>query len=135
MPNMAASLILFSPFSFLYSAGDRPCSIVLITAHDFKGSVRIIGNIIETDHFVGHWDGKQMLCDLLPIVHWLVIEISPMEIVVVIELAVRTGVSEIKRLIRIHRYKDLNERKQPGEHTFVGIFLDLLNCLGYRDAI
>lgn len=67
-------------------------------------------------------------------IDWLVVEVRPVEIIVRIKLAVRAGIGEIQGFVRLHGHKNLHQREQPGEHTFMGVLLDLITCLTHRDA-
>lgn len=57
-----------------------------------------------------------------------------MEVIVLIELPVRTGVSEIHRFFRCHGNEYLNQRKRAAEDTLMGVFFDLIARLTYGDT-
>ena len=63
----------------------------------------------------------------------LVVEVSPVEEVVAIEIAF-TGIGEVHGIIRIHGHEDLHESEQPGEHAFMRVFGDLIGGLAYGNA-
>ena len=76
-----------------------------------------------------HRDGEQILRNVLPVVQRLIVGVSPMEIEVLIELTVRSGIRKINRFIRLHGNENLDKGKEPGKYAFMGIFLDLIICL------
>ena len=49
-----------------------------------------------------------------------------MEIEILIELTVRSGICKINRFIRLHSNENLDKGKQSGEHSLVRVFLDLI---------
>ena len=134
MPDISAPLAGVLPFPAGDLVGDRAGGIILIAAHDLQGVVRVISHRIEANQLVRHRDGEQVGGDGLPVIHRLVVEVRPVKIVVRIKLAVRAGIGEIQGFVGLHGHKDLHQREQPGEHAFMGIFLNLITCLAYRDA-
>ena len=73
-----------------------------------------------------HRDRQQCGGDPFPVVDRLVIEIGPMEVIIRIELAVRTWIGKVQCFIRIHGDKNLNQRKQSCKDAFMRIFFDLI---------
>ena len=63
----------------------------------------------------------------------LVVEVSPVEEVVAVEIAF-TGIGEVHGIVRIHGHEDLHESEQSGEHAFMRVFGDLIGGLAYGDA-
>ena len=57
-----------------------------------------------------------------------------MEIKVLIKDTIRTGVSKIDRLFRLHRHKYLHQRKDPCEDTLIGVLLNLVMSLTHRNT-
>ena len=81
-----------------------------------------------------HGNGQQRRCYRQPVVHGLVIEIRPVEIVIRIEFAIRAGIGEVSRFLGIHRHKNLHQREQPGKYAFVRVFLNLVARLADGNA-
>ncbi|MPM55060.1 hypothetical protein SDC9_101845 [bioreactor metagenome] len=129
MPDVAAKLIGIFPFCFCNLIRNRVGGIVLIAAHHLKNAVRIVGDGIKSDKLVGHGNGKQFFRNILPVIQRFVVEVSPMKVKILIELAVRTGIGEIECFRRLHGDKDLNQRKETGENSFMGVFFDLIASL------
>ena len=126
VPDVAAHLILISPATHGNAACNTRSRIILIAAHNLQNAVSIIGNGIETDQLVRHRDGKQILCNVLPVVQRLVVGVRPVEVKVFVELSVRAGVGKIDCFIRLHGNKNLHKGKQSGENTLVCIFFNLV---------
>ena len=133
MPDIAAQLLTGFPAGTAHFVGDRVGCVILIAAHDLQHAVRVIGHCIEANQLMCHRDRQQCGGDPFPVVDRLVVEISPMEVIIRIELAVRAGIGKIQRFIRIHGDKNLNQRKQAGKDTLSRILLDLIGSLTYRD--
>ena len=115
VPDVATQLLTRFPAGAAYLVGNCVGSVVLIAAHDLQHAVRVIGYCIEANQLMCHRDRQQCGGDPFPVVDRLVIEISPMEVIIRIELAVRTWIGKIQCFIRIHGDKNLNQRKQAGK--------------------
>ena len=76
-----------------------------------------------------HRDGQKRGGHVLPIVHWLIVEIRPVEIKVRVELSFWAGVCKVDGFFRVHGNKDLNQRKQPGKNALYRIFFNLVTGL------
>ena len=129
VPYISAALVVTLPFYLGNLVRNRICSIVLVTAHDLKNTVRIIRNSIKANQLMSHRDRKQCRPDLLPIIYRLIVKICPMKIEILVKFALRTGVGKIKCLIRIHRDKYLYKGKKTGKDSLPGIFFYLISCL------
>ena len=92
MPDVAAHLIPISPSAHSNTAGNTRSRIILIAAHNLQNTVGIVGNGIEADQLVCHRDGKQILCNVLPVVQRLIVGICPVKVKIFVELSVRTGI-------------------------------------------
>ena len=129
MPDVTAELIFVAPAAQADTAGYLRGSIVLVTTHDLQNTVGIISNSIEANELVCHGNGQQPLCNVFPVVQRFIVDICPVEIVILIEPSIRAGIGEVHRFIRLHSNKDLHQRKQTREDTFVSILFDLVTCL------
>ena len=134
MPNITPVNVFIRPLGLCNFIRNSACRIVLIAAHNLQNAVRVICNSIKTDKLMRHRDRKEMRGYILPSVHRLIIEIRPMEVIVLIELPVGTGVSEIYGFIRRHGDEHLNQRKQAAENAFMSVFFDLIARLTYGYA-
>ena len=76
-----------------------------------------------------HGDGQQIGSDPLPVVDGFIVRISPMEIEVPVELAFRARIGEIQGFCGFHGNKNLNQRIDARENTFVSILFDLICSL------
>ena len=57
-----------------------------------------------------------------------------MEVKVLVEHSIRARISKINSLIRLHGNKNLYQGEEPGKHTFMGVFFDLIICLAHIHA-
>ena len=117
MPNVATTLLTAVPLRFRHNIGNCAGCVILVASHYLQNTVSIVGNSIKTNELVRHRDGQQRGGDSFPIVDRFVIEVSPMEIVIRIELSVRSGIRKITSFFRVHCYKHLNEREQSGKNA------------------
>ena len=134
VPDIAPQLFSGFPVGTAHLVGNGIGSVVLITAHDLQHTVRIIGNGVEANQLVCHGNGQQRGSNALPVIDRLIIEVSPVEIVIRVEFSIRAGIGKVERFLRIHGHKNLNQRKQPGENSFSGVFLNLVCGLADGDA-
>ena len=72
--------------------------------------------------------------NVLPVVQRLIVGISPMKVEILVKHSVWAGISKINCLIRLHGNENLHQGEKPGEHTFMGIFFDLIICLTHIHA-
>ncbi len=134
VPDVAAETVRVFPIRLRHFVGNGVSGVILITAHHFQHAVRLIRHRVKANELVCHRDGKQAGGEALPIVDWLVVEVRPVEGVVFVEFSIRPGIGEVKRLGWLHRYEDLNERKEAAENPLTRILLDLVVGLAHRHA-
>ena len=134
MPDISAILIFIRPTPHGNTTGNAGSSIVLVAAHDFQNTIGIISNCIKTNQLVCHRDGEQILRNVLPVVQRLIVGISPMEVEILVKYPLRAGIGKINCLIRLHGNENLHQGEQTGEHTFMGVFFNLIICLAHIHA-
>ena len=134
MPDIAAILIFIRPTPHGNTAGNAGSRIVLVATHDFQNTVGIVGHCIKTNQLVRHRDGEQILRNVLPVVQRLIVGISPMKVEILVKHSVWAGISKINCLIRLHGNENLHQGEQTGEHTFMGVFFNLIMCLAHIHA-
>ena len=131
MPDIAATLIFICPVPHGNAAGNAGSRVILIAAHDFQYPVSIVSYCVKSNQLVCHRDGEQILGNILPVVQRLIIGVSPMEVEVFVEHSIRAGIGKINRLIRLYGNKNLHQGEQAGEHTFMGVFFNLVISLAH----
>ena len=55
-----------------------------------------------------------------------------MEVIILVELALHSGIGKIQRLLRVHGHKYLHKGEQATKDTLRRVFLNLLASLGDR---
>lgn len=127
MPDIPAPGLLHIPPAapFRHLSGDAARRVILVAPHHLQDAVLPVRHGVEADELMRHGDGQQRLRDAVVFVDGHVVCIRPVEIEILIEFPVRSGVGEIHRLLRIHRHEDLHQREKTGEDPFVGVLLDL----------
>ena len=129
------------PFAGADTVGNGVHRLVLVAAQHFEASVRGIRDRVETDELMSHGNGQQVRREPFPLVlpdmlvrrYGLIVVVSPMEEIIVVEIAF-TGIGEVHGIVRVHRHEDLYESEQSGEHAFMRVFGDLIGGLAYGDA-
>ena len=132
VPHVSTQLILLSPLGLPHCVGNPIRRVHLIAPHHLQHPIGIVRNRIEPDHLMCHRDGQERAHNLIPVINRLVIKVRPMEIKRRIESAVRSRIGEVQRFFGSHSHKNLYQRKQSGEHPFVGVFLNLMARLTHR---
>ena len=121
--------------SLTHYLGNGISRIVLVTTHDFKRLSGFIGNGIEADQGVSHWDGEQRLDHVIPCRDRFIVEVGPLEEELRSKVNIRPWIGKIQRFLRCHRYKDLNQSKYiVTKHALRGVTHDLITGLTYRHA-
>ena len=134
MPDIPAELLPFRPIILRDTVRDRAGCIVLIAPHHFQNAVRIVRNHVIADHAVRHRDGEQLLRHFFPVIDRIVVHIGPVEAEVTVDPGTAARIGKIDRLLRVHRHKELDKCKKPGENPLVQIFFDLIDRLFRRDT-
>ena len=81
---------------------------------------------------MSHRDGEQIGGNQFPVAHYLVVEVFPMEIVLLLESVFCTRVGKIESLLRRHSHINLHHREDAAlEHSLVYISLYLEASLAY----
>ena len=129
VPDVAAQTIAPVPMDLGNAIGNTACRIILIAAHDLQNAVRAVRHSIKPDQLMRHGDGQQIRCDPVPIVDRLVVGVSPVKVKVLVKFPFGAGIGKIQRFCRLHRHKNLNQGKNTGEDSLVGVFFNLIGSL------
>jgi len=73
-----------------------------------------------------HRDRQKCRCNVFPVVHRLVVEVRPMEIVAGVELSFRAGIGKVDRFFRVHGHKNLHQREQSRKNALCRVFFNLV---------
>jgi len=57
-----------------------------------------------------------------------IVKIRPMKIVVFVKRSIAPRVCKVDALLRLHRYKNLNQGKYPRKNALIGVLFDLCVC-------
>ena len=102
MEDVAAPYVGRVPLYFRSFVHNGLRGVILVAPHDLEGVVGVVCNCVEADEFMCHRNGQELLCDVSPLVHRLIVPVGPVEEELRAEVAVGPRVGEIQRLIRIH---------------------------------
>ena len=97
---------------------DSPYCKVLIRTKHFKNAICAVSNGIIADKLVCHWYRQEIGGNILPVILWHVVKVSPVEIKIFIETPIRSRIGKVNRLFGIHRHEDLNELEDTREDSF-----------------
>ena len=126
VPDVAAALLVILPFRLGNGIRNFAGSVVLITAHHLQNAIGTIGHSIKAYQHMRHRNGQKCRCNVFPVVHRLVIEVRPMEIVAGVELSFRAGIGKVDRFFRVHGHKNLHQREQSRKNALCRVFFNLV---------
>ena len=135
MPDVAAVVVHLVPMGALHFLADGVGRIVLVRAHHLQHFVVGICHGVEANELVRHRYGEEGFTDTIPLVYRLVIEVRPVEIVILVEAPQGPWIGEIDCLFRRHCNKELRKREEARvEDALVCVFLNLVGGLADGDA-
>ena len=129
VPDVAAALLVILPFRLGNGIRNFAGSVVLIAAHHLQNAIGTIGNGIKAHQHMRHRDRQKCRCNVFPVVHRLVVEVRPMEIVAGVELSFRAGIGKVDRFFRVHGHKNLHQREQSRKNALCRVFFNLVASL------
>ena len=129
MPNVTAFLLSYLPIILSHTRADSIGCIILIATQNFQYTITLVCNGIEANELMRLRDREEGRANIFPPIDRLVVEISPVEIVISIETSRHARIGKVQHLLRIHRYEDLHQGEYPGEDALMAIFLYLVGCL------
>ena len=129
MPDVAPFLFSCIPVVLSHTRADGIGSIILIATQHFQHPITFVGNGVEANELMRLRDREEGGANLFPVVHGLVVEISPVEIVISIETSRHARISKVEHLFGIHSHEDLHQGEHPREDALMAIFLYLVGSL------
>ena len=118
------------PVGFLHHVAYLAHGKILVAAQHLQGLVLVVGNGVESHHLMGHRDGEQIGCHLLPVAHYGIVEVFPMEVELLLESVFRAWVGKVEGFFGRHRHIDLHHREDAVlEDALVYVSLDLIASL------
>ena len=135
MPDIATLMLMTIPIGVMRHIADLIRSIVLIRAQYLQCLVLIISDGVIAYQLVGHRNVQQFCGHAPPVMDFLIVKVSPMELELLQELVFTTGIGKIQRLFRRHSHEYLNHREDTlTEDTLVHITLQLEHSLRHIHA-
>ena len=132
MPDESAPVQMVVPVSFLHHVAYLAHGKILVAAQHLQGLVLVVGNGVESHHLMGHRDGEQIGSHLLPVAHYGVVEVFPMEVELLLEPPFRARIGKVEGFFWRHCHIDLHHREDAVlEDSFVNVSLDLIASLAY----